>query len=110
MMNFFTIVGRIKNQITEENEKGGKRVNVEVIVLRPFKNTNGEYESDIISVALYGTMATLQMEYLKTGDVIGIKGRIERLEDEPMRLVADKVSFLSSNKDILNNNQESEGK
>ena len=42
-------------------------------------------------------------EYCKKNDVIGIKGRIESVKENDnynVRIIAEKVTFLSSSKDI----------
>ena len=94
MLNQIVLVGRLtKNPIIEEGEI--KRTNIELAVLRSFKNENGEYETDFIPVVLLGNIGNATCEYCRQGDLIGIKGRIQTNENN-IEIVAEKVTFLSS--------------
>ena len=90
MMNNSMIVGRIK-----EIKKYEQNTIVKVEVVRTFKNTNNEYETDIIPCVLFGEISDTTLQYCKIGDVIGIKGRLQNNDDE-LLLIAEKVSFISS--------------
>lgn len=94
-MNNFVLVGRIVKDIKLEKEKEGvKWCTVVLAVNRPFKNDEGLYDTDFIEVVLKNELATNIIEYHKKGDMIGIKGRIEKLSNNDMKLVADKLYFL----------------
>lgn len=97
MLNHAIVVGRISNY----DEIG--RI-VTIAVSRSFKNINGEYETDFIPVKLWNN-ATPQMELVKIGDIIGIKGRIERTGVE-LRIVAEKITFLAqgNQEEVTNEN------
>ena len=92
MMNQVIMVGRIVKIESEE------RTIVTIAVTRAFKNSDGEYENDIIPVTLFGAISETTLEYCKKGDIIGVKGRVQ-IEDNKIVLVADKISFLSSKKE-----------
>lgn len=87
MMNFFTLVGRL-NSFTQKG--------IKLDVSRPFKNSDGEYEIDVIPITLLGVVKDNTMDYCKVGDVIGIKGRIAKSSHKSIELVAEKVSFIST--------------
>lgn len=87
MLNQVVLVGRITHHI--ENNTLTLAVN------RSFKNENGIYETDFIPVRIYGTMADTTSEYTHTGDIVGIKGRVQRNSDTT-EIIAEKVTFLSS--------------
>ena len=89
MLNQAIIVGRVSNY----DELGHI---VTIAVSRPYKNMNGEYEYDYIPIKLWSG-STTQMELVKIGDIIGIKGRIERTGVE-LRIVAEKITFLAQGK------------
>ena len=96
MINQVMLVGRIANDINEEDN------NITVAITRSFKNENGEYETDFIDVEIRGTIAKTTTEYCKKGDIIGVKGsiRIEIIDNvKKMILVADRITFLSSKKE-----------
>ena len=66
-----------------------------VSIPRSYKNENGEYENDMVKVTLEGTINDNTREYCHKGDIIGVKGRI-RVDEDGMKIVAEKVTFLSS--------------
>ena len=105
MINQIMLVGRlVKTPDLFITESGKKGTFITLAVGRPFKNQNGEYDTDFIDCTLWTGVAESTAEYCKTGDVIGIRGRIQTriAEDENgfkqkiMEIVADKVTFLSS--------------
>ena len=69
MYNYFMLCGKI-NKINEEDKT------IEIIDVSPFKNSNGEYEKQIITV----NVDNFLFETLKDMDlniIYGIKGRIK---------------------------------
>lgn len=93
MHNMIYLIGRINNEYEFKDNK----VEMEISVPRAFKNEEGIYEVDIIPVRLFNTIAEHTAEYCKKGDLIGIKGRLQTLDNQ-LVVVADKISFLASNK------------
>lgn len=106
-MNQIVLVGRLTSNpeiVTTEKEK--KMTAITIAVPRSFKNADGIYESDFIRCILWNTIALNTCEYCHTGDVVGIKGRLQTrsYEDENKNrkyineVIAEKITFLSSNK------------
>lgn len=96
MLNQSIIIGRIVNDIKKIN-KEDKKIKITLAVPRSYKNSEGEYDIDFIPCILWNSIAQSTLEYCKKGDLIGIKGRIQKLEeDEEMTLIAEKVTFLST--------------
>ena len=94
-MNQVVLVVRIKE--FKESEKG---TNIIIAVSQAFKNANGEYDTNFIEIRLFETIAKNTKEYCKTNDIIGVKGRLQKLEsDNELVIVAEKVTFLSSRKE-----------
>ncbi|MGN1370878.1 MAG: single-stranded DNA-binding protein [Candidatus Coprovivens sp.] len=111
MLNQLVIVGRIAKDIElKESENGKKYTNMILAIPRTFKNVNGEYDTDFLTVTLFEGIAENTAQYCKPGDLIGIKGRIQNRpysgSDENikylMEIVAEKVTFLSSKKEDEN--------
>lgn len=98
MLNQIVLVGRItKTPEMIENQDGSKFAIINLAVPRTFKNENGEYETDFINCTLWTGIAENACKYCKKGDVVGIKGRIQNLNNTAqLQLIAEKVSFLSS--------------
>lgn len=91
MLNQVELVGRINKEI--ENNI------LSLAIPRSSKNENGEYETDFIDIYVSGNIAKSTSEYTKKGDIVGIKGRLERMpqiNQKNLMVVAEKVTFLSS--------------
>ena len=91
------LVGRLVNEPTLDNDT--KTCEITLAICRNFKNEFGIYESDFIPVTLSGSIATNVVEWVNKGDMIAIRGKVTRL-NEPMRIIADQVTFLSSKKQL----------
>lgn len=107
IMNNVVLVGRLTEEPKLINVESGKQVtSICVAVTRNFKNVDGIYESDFIRCILWNGIAANTTEYCHSGDVIGIKGRLQssKYEDENQKMhfvtdvVAERVTFLSSTK------------
>lgn len=99
MINQIIITGRLaENPKIEKTENGTKRGRIKINCTRSYKNANGEYETDTIPCILWRGVAEQTAEYCKTGDLIGIRGRIQ-ITNEKIELIAEKVSFLASKKE-----------
>lgn len=105
MLNQVIVVGRLVKELEIiETENGKKRAYLTLACSRPFKNENGEYETDFIDCVLWQGVAENTAEYCHKGDIIGIKGRVQSYTTEnedgtknkKMEIVAEKVTFLSS--------------
>lgn len=108
MLNQIIIVGRLTSDLEITTTESGKKVaSLTLAVQRPFKNTDGLYETDFIRCVLWNSIATSTYEYCHKGDLIGIKGRLQvnTYEDESgnkkynTEVIAEKVTFLSSKKE-----------
>ena len=107
MLNQVIIVGRLVEDPEIKGLESGKKVgNITLAVSRSYKNADGVYETDFISCVLWDGIASNTAEYCHKGDVLGVKGRlqtdvIETDEEKKyvMKVVAEKVTFLSSKKD-----------
>ncbi len=104
MLNQTVLVGRlVQEPDLRETENGHKVTNITLAVPRSYKNSQGEYETDFISCVLWKGIAENTVEYVKKGDLLGIKGRIntrsfevDDMRRNVMEVVAEKVTFLSN--------------
>ena len=104
MLNQSVIVGRVvRDPELNQTENGNKVTNLTLAVPRSYKNINGEYDTDFISCVLWKGVAENTAQYVKKGDLVGVKGRLQTRTIESdehnthvMELVAEKVTFLSS--------------
>lgn len=97
MTNQVIIIGRlVSDPQINETENGNKICTIALAVPRSYRNINGEYDTDFIDCVLYKGVAETTSEYCRKGDLMAIKGSIQRLSGEDLKIVADKVTFLSS--------------
>lgn len=108
MINQVILIGRITKDIELRHfENGNAVINFSLAVPRDYKNANGEYETDFIDIQATNKIAELTAEYCKKGDLISVRGRLEKkvwIDKEDKKhydtyVRCDKVSFLSTKKD-----------
>lgn len=104
MLNQVVLVGRIvKTPELRLTETGKKIATVTLAVPRNYKNMSGEYDTDFLECTLWTNIAENTAEYCQTGDMVGVKGRIQtrviQNEDgskkKKTEIVAEKVTFLA---------------
>ena len=112
MVNQIILVGRlVKTPELELTDSGKKISTITLAVPRTYKNLNGEYDTDFIDCTLWTGVAENTSEYCKTGDILGVRARIQSriiekddgTKYKKMEIIAEKVSFLSSTKDKKDN-------
>ena len=105
MMNQVIMVGRLVREVEVKELESGKKVsNITIACSRPYKNADGEYDTDFIDVVLWDGIASNTKEYCKKGDILGVKGRLQtniyEKEDgtkiKKQEVIAEKLTFLSS--------------
>ena len=104
MLNQIVLVGRLtRDPEVIETENGNKVANITLAVPRTYKNMDGVYDTDFITVTLWREVAQNTAEYVQKGDLVGIKGRMQTESFEKdgnkefrLNVVAEKVTFLSS--------------
>ena len=102
MLNQLVIVGRLVSNIELKENEEGKYAEITLAVPRSYKNAEGDYDTDFIKVLILNSIAENSVEYLKQGDLIGIKGRIESIKmesDYSIQIIAEKLTFLSNKKE-----------
>ena len=111
MMNSVMLVGRLtKTPELFSTESGKKGTYITLAINRPYKNADGEYETDYLDCMLWTGVAESAAEYCRKGDTVGVRGKLQTriIENEDgtqtkkMDIIADRISFISS-KPIDNN-------
>jgi len=106
MQNLVFLIGRLVSEPEiKKSETEKDYTSIILAVQRPFKNSDGLYESDFIRCKLWNLVAKNVCEYCHKGDLIGVKGRIQIRnyeENEETKyiteIIVEKVSFLTSKK------------
>ncbi len=105
MLNQIVLVGKVVTlPEIRETSSGNKVANLLIEVDRNFRNSNGEYEKDLIMCTLWRGVAETAINVCEVGHLVGIKGRVqansfETKEQKPFyycEVVAEKVSFLQA--------------
>ena len=86
MLNQVVIVGRLVEQPTGDS--------ITLVCPRSYKNEEGIYETDFITCRVWKGISDNVKDYLKKGDIVGIKGRVQ--VSDTIEIIAEKVTFLSS--------------
>jgi len=99
-LNQSIIVGRLVSDIEINDEKS----TMILAVPGRTKNEEGKYETDNIKVDLSLPIAKNTAEYLKKGDLISVKGRlenrnVENSDKKELKLIAERIAFLSTKKE-----------
>lgn len=105
MLNHVVLVGRLVNAPELYKTDTGKTISSMVLAIpRPYKSISGEYESDFIDCTLWQGVAENSIEYVKPGDLLGVKGHLSSYEVEQEdgtmhrknRFVVERISFLTT--------------
>lgn len=119
MVNQIVLVGRIaKAPEARTSENGKKYATLTLAVPRNYKNASGEYDTDFLDCTLWSSVAESTSEYCKTGDMIGVKGRVQSrivesqdgIKRKKTEIVAERVTFLTSNPSRKKNEVEEDEK
>jgi single-strand DNA-binding protein len=78
-MNNVSMVGRLTADPESKALNSGKSLaSFSIAVRRPFKNQDGEYESDFFDVRAFGRTAEYCIKYLGKGRLISVEGRLQQ--------------------------------
>lgn len=98
-MNQIILLGRLTKDIeVNETETGKKISTMTLAVQRSYKNADGVYDTDFIECTMFDNTAQNASEYLKKGDMLGVKGRLQS-RDKRLEVIAEKVTFLTKSKE-----------
>lgn len=104
MLNQVVLVGRlVKTPELKVTENGRKISRITLAVPRNYKNMDGEYDTDFLDCTLWTNVAENTSEYCQTGDMIGVKGRIQTrvfenddgTKKKKTEIIAERVTFLA---------------
>ena len=92
MLNNVFIVGRLAEAPIKNT--------VVVAVSRSFKNKEGIYETDFIKCKLCKNIARHALEYLRKGDMVGLKGliRTKANNNYSIEILVTKLTYLSTHR------------
>lgn len=103
-MNRVCLVGRLtKDPELKYSQNGTAICNFTLAVDRPYKNSQGEKETDFLSCIVFGRIGENCAEYLGKGKRVAIDGRVQTRNYENKdgkkvyvtEIIADNVQFLT---------------
>lgn len=97
MLNSVVLIGKIFD-ISDLTKDEYEKYMIKVTIAVPKPYLNKVEEADLIECTLYGNVAENTAELCKKGDIIGVRGRIEKKFNENI-VIAEKITFLSANKE-----------
>ena len=92
MINQIVLVGSLLQKPKDIN---GRTSSFIMQVQRHYTGPSGEALYDIIPVQLWRGAADYTLEVCTEGDLIGVKGRIEKDADREMKVVAERITIIS---------------
>ena len=113
MINQVTLIGRIvEKPILRSYENDVNVATLTLAVTRPFKNMDGNYETDFIKITLWNGVAQSTCDYTQKGDIVGVQGRVAMKDTEVsfadqsqifkkkisiLEIIGERVIFIHSN-------------
>lgn len=103
MLNVVTLIGRlVRDPELRFTPQGVARCNFTLAVDRPFKNQQGERETDFVDVTVWRRQAETVAQHLTKGRLVAVNGRLQTRSYEAndgsrrkaVEVVADDVRFL----------------
>lgn len=105
MYNYFMLIGRVAKDVVVRTIDDGKKVlNLTIACQRPFKNSEGNYDTDFFNVTLWEVMAEVASDNIRKGAQVGVKGRLtlkkQTIEGgiviDTCELVGERIVFFSN--------------
>ena len=85
MYNSVILIGRTTDKPTLRTLDNGFSVgNLTLAVNRPFKNSDGEYDTDFINCTMWNGVANSANEFCRKGSVVAVKGLLVTKDDSVM--------------------------
>lgn len=110
MLNRIILIGRLTRDPELRYTPQGRPVSSFTLAVdRPFRNQQGERETDFIPIVVWGPQAENCAQYLKKGKLAAVEGRLQfrsfegndGIRRKVVEVVAENVRFLSPREDSL---------
>ena len=113
MLNRVVLVGRlVRDPELRYTGSGVAVANINIACNRPFKNQQGEQETDFINCVVWRKPAENLANYMKKGNQIGVDGRVQTRSYEGQdgkmvyvtEILAESIQFLESKGSLQSGN------
>lgn len=102
MINTVTLVGKVFSapEIVQSKESEPKWAKFILVVARPYKNRNNDYEIDFITIKTYLNKINEIKEQLQSDTILGINARIQTFNIKNndfyyTEIIADKITIIA---------------
>lgn len=104
MLNQVILIGRLTHDPEVKTLDDGRKVcYIQVAVQRPFKNQDGNYDTDFFRVTVWEGLATAIESYAGKGVMVAIKARLQTWKYETsdekkltmIDVIAERITYLS---------------
>lgn len=101
MYNYVMLIGVLESVETQKTtiEELNVKANFVIAVQRPFKNGDGEYETDRFKGVVYGDILSFFLKEEMIGKKIGLKGRLA-IKDNNQIIVGEKVISVETSVEL----------
>ena len=94
MYNYVMLMGTVV-KVKPEFVVNEKYTSLTLSCTRPFRNSEGEYESDEFVIKCYDFLGEIVQEHLKEGTKVTVKGRLHPSNRDGLCvIIADRVIFM----------------
>ena len=94
MYNYVMLMGTVV-KVKPEFVVNEKYVSLTLSCTRPFRNSEGEYESDELVIRCYDLLGEVVQEHLKEGTKVTVKGRLRPSNHDGLCLIiGERVMFM----------------
>lgn len=104
-MNNVLLIGRITNDLELKEVGEAKVINFSLAVARPYKNKDGEVDTDFINCSIWNANAENMKEFCKKGDLLVVEGSLQtstyekdEVKHYKTEVRVDRVRFLQPKK------------
>jgi len=106
MLNQVILIGRLTSDPVIKVLEDGKKVSdMRLAVQRSFKNVDGTYETDFITITLWQGLAESLNKYCTKGTLVAVRARLQtrhvthqEKDYYTVEVIGERVSYLSSGK------------
>ncbi|SDZ33939.1 single-strand DNA-binding protein [Evansella caseinilytica] len=103
MLNQVMLIGRVvKDPVVNTTKEGTAITRISLAVRRPFKNAQGNYDTDFITCTAWKKLAETSGDYCTKGSLVCISGRVyvrsydisENKRVSTTEIIAENITFL----------------
>jgi len=117
MLNQVVLVGRLTQDVETRILDDGRKVStIFLAVQRPFKNVDGQYDTDFLKCSVWEGLSTMIESYCQKGTMVALKGRVQSYKKDfndtnvtMLEVIAERISYIKDAKeDVVKKDRKTE--